>query len=61
MSLLSCVHHDCSNKELKEVWIELLDQDSMLMEHFEGFLGDVVCELDKSHSDVKQINQRMRK
>ena len=49
-----------SNEELRGVWIDLLTQDSVLLERFEGFLSNVVEELDKSHSNVEQIEKRMK-
>ena len=49
-----------SNNELRSVWMDLLTRDSQLLDRFEAFLANVVEDLGKSHSDVEQIERRMK-
>lgn len=54
------VYYYSSNSELRSVWSDLLTRDSNLLDKFEVFLTNVVEELGKSHSDIEQIEKRMK-
>lgn len=43
------------------MWMELYSRDPALLEQFEGFLTNVVTDLERSQSDVEHVQNKIKK
>lgn len=43
------------------MWMELYSRDPALLERFEGFLTNVVTDLERSQSDVEHVQNKIKK
>ena len=50
-----------SNEEVCSMWMELYSRDPALLERFEGFLTNVVTDLERSQSDVEHVQNKIKK
>jgi small GTP-binding protein len=53
--------HLSSNSEVRGMWMELYAKDHALLELFEMFLMSVIGELDKSQSDIKSVQCKIKR
>lgn len=53
-------HTDCRT-DAQRMWVRLTREDPALLEHFEGFLSDVVEELQQVHAERDKLESHVRR